>query len=145
MLRCCGPFRLTVNKRKSLAWKEKINFVTVRLDEKPGQWRTYFVQLREIWKKTATTFQSKICNYTHIQSVTEGEVTIRGGHSIGHSKQNSVYIYIYIYTCVLFRTVSEIELFHCTVPKRVPGRFLGGKARPARKADNLTTIYEPIV
>jgi hypothetical protein len=23
--------------------------------------------------------------------------------------------------------------------------FLGGKARPARKADNLTAIYEPIV
>jgi hypothetical protein len=23
----------------------------------------------------------------------------------------------YICTCVLFRTVSEIELFHCTVPK----------------------------
>jgi uncharacterized membrane protein YkvI len=28
----------------------------------------------------------------------------------------SVVLSIYIYTCV-FRTVSEIELFHCTVPK----------------------------
>jgi hypothetical protein len=26
-----------------------------------------------------------------------------------------------------------------------PGRFLGGKARPARKVDNLTAICEPIV
>jgi hypothetical protein len=25
------------------------------------------------------------------------------------------------------------------------GRFLGGKAQPACKADNLTAIYEPIV
>jgi hypothetical protein len=29
--------------------------------------------------------------------------------------------------------------------KWVPERFLGGKARPARKADNLTAICEPIV
>jgi hypothetical protein len=38
-----------------------------------------------------------------------GEVNILGGHSIDHSKQKSVYVR------VLFRTVSEIELFHCTV------------------------------
>jgi hypothetical protein len=44
-----------------------------------------------------------------IQNVPGGKVNIQGGHSIGHSKQNSV--------CVLFRTVSEIEIFHCTVPK----------------------------
>jgi hypothetical protein len=37
------------------------------------------------------------------------KVNILGGYSIGHSKQKSVY------TCVLFETVSEIELFHCTV------------------------------
>jgi hypothetical protein len=41
----------------------------------------------------------------HIQSVP-------GGHSIGHSKHKNC-----ICTCVLFRTVSEIELFHCTGPK----------------------------
>jgi hypothetical protein len=27
----------------------------------------------------------------------------------------------------------------------IPGTFLGGKGRPARKADNLTAICEPIV
>jgi hypothetical protein len=32
------------------------------------------------------------------------------GHSIGQSKQKKC-----ICTCVLFRTVSGIELFHCTV------------------------------
>jgi hypothetical protein len=42
---------------------------------------------------------------------TGGNVNILGGHSIGHSEQNN----IYICTCVLFRTVSEIELFHFTV------------------------------
>jgi hypothetical protein len=40
-------------------------------------------------------------------------VNFLGGHSIGHSKQKIVYVC----TCVLFRTVSEIQLFHCTVPK----------------------------
>jgi hypothetical protein len=25
-------------------------------------------------------------------------------------------------TCVLFRTVSEVELFHCTVPKLLIGK-----------------------
>jgi hypothetical protein len=40
-------------------------------------------------------------------------MNILGCHSISHSKQKKKYIYIY--TCVLFRTVSEIELFHCTV------------------------------
>ena len=41
-----------------------------------------------------------------IQGVPGGNVNILRGHSIGHSKQKSIY--------VLFRTVSEIELFHCT-------------------------------
>jgi hypothetical protein len=47
----------------------------------------------------------------YIQSVPGGKVSILGRHSIGHSKQKC------IYTCVLFRTVFEIDLFHCTVPK----------------------------
>jgi hypothetical protein len=47
----------------------------------------------------------------YIQNVPGGKVTILGGYSIGHSQQKSVY------ACVLFRTVSEIEAFHCTVPK----------------------------
>jgi hypothetical protein len=34
-----------------------------------------------------------------------------GGHNIGHSKKK----YIFTCTCVLFRTVSETELFHCAV------------------------------
>jgi hypothetical protein len=33
---------------------------------------------------------------------------------MGHSKQKKKNCK---YTCVLCRTVSEIELFHCTVPK----------------------------
>jgi hypothetical protein len=47
----------------------------------------------------------------HIQAVLGGKVNILGGHSISHSKQNK-----WTCTCVLFRTVSEIQLFHCTVP-----------------------------
>jgi hypothetical protein len=40
-----------------------------------------------------------------------------GGHSIGYSKQNNC-----IY--VLFRTVFEIVLFHCTIPKlRIRKRY----------------------
>jgi hypothetical protein len=45
----------------------------------------------------------------HIQGVPGGKVRILGGHNIGHTKQNS------ICTCVLLRTVSEVETFHCTV------------------------------
>jgi hypothetical protein len=47
-----------------------------------------------------------------IQSVPLGKVNILEGHSIGHSKQKKC-----ICTCVLFRSVSEIEIFHCTIPK----------------------------
>jgi hypothetical protein len=43
--------------------------------------------------------------------VPEGKVNIVGGNRIGHSKQKKK---MCICTCVLFRTVSEIELFHCT-------------------------------
>jgi hypothetical protein len=46
-----------------------------------------------------------------IQVVSGGKVNSLGGHSISHSKLES----IYICTCVLFRTVSEIQLSHCTV------------------------------
>jgi hypothetical protein len=41
-------------------------------------------------------------------------VNILGGHSTGHSKKKKC-----ICTCVLFRTVSKIELFHCTVQEIV--------------------------
>jgi hypothetical protein len=41
------------------------------------------------------------------------KINILVGHSIGHFKQKEVYIY----TCVLFLTVSEIYLFHSTAPK----------------------------
>jgi hypothetical protein len=58
-----------------------------------------------------------VCMYiymhSYIQDVTGGKVSILGVHNIGHSKQKS----IYVCTCVPFRTVSEMELFHCTVPK----------------------------
>jgi hypothetical protein len=45
----------------------------------------------------------------YLNCIPGGKVNILGGHSIGHSKRKSVC------TCVLFRTVSEMELFHCTV------------------------------
>jgi hypothetical protein len=48
-----------------------------------------------------------------MQDVPGGKVNTLGGHSVDHSKQKKKYIY----TCVLFRTISEIKLFHCTVPK----------------------------
>jgi len=34
-----------------------------------------------------------------------------GGHNIDYSKQNN------IRTCVLFGTISKVELFHCTFAK----------------------------
>jgi hypothetical protein len=49
-----------------------------------------------------------ICEY---YSVPEKKFSILGGHIIGHSKQNKKCIC----TRVLFETVPEIELFHCTV------------------------------
>jgi hypothetical protein len=46
----------------------------------------------------------------HIQGVLGGKVNILESHSIGRTKQKTC-----ICTCVLVRTVSEIELFHCSV------------------------------
>jgi hypothetical protein len=51
-------------------------------------------------------------DFNYIQDVPGGKVNILGGHSIGRSKQKKC-----VYTCALFRTVSNIELFHSTVPK----------------------------
>jgi hypothetical protein len=48
--------------------------------------------------------------FTAIQGVPGGKVNILGSHSIGHSKQEKC-----VCICVVLRTVSEIELFHCTV------------------------------
>jgi hypothetical protein len=45
-----------------------------------------------------------------MQMVSGGKVNILGGHNICRCKQKKS-----ICTCVLFRTVSEIELFHCTL------------------------------
>jgi hypothetical protein len=43
----------------------------------------------------------------------------------------------------LSQCIPSKSFFHFITP--IPGRFLGGEARPARKADNLTAICEPIV
>jgi hypothetical protein len=50
-----------------------------------------------------------------MQNVPGGKINILGSYGIGHSKQK-----LYIYACILFRTVSDIELFHCTVPNWGP-------------------------
>jgi hypothetical protein len=39
----------------------------------------------------------------------------------------------------------NLELNNLYILPSIIRRFLGGKARPARKADNLTAICEPIV
>jgi hypothetical protein len=43
-----------------------------------------------------------------------------------------------------FNFATKIFQFKHDQPS-LPGTFLGGKERPARKADNLTAICEPIV
>jgi hypothetical protein len=48
-----------------------------------------------------------VCMCVYIQGVPGGKVNILGGHSIGHSKQKT------LYERVLFRMVSETELFDC--------------------------------
>jgi hypothetical protein len=54
-------------------------------------------------------------------------VSVLGGHSIGHSKQNCMC------TGLLLRAVSEIVLFHCTVHstlhRRATGHVLTGVAK----------------
>jgi hypothetical protein len=62
---------------------------------------------REIIVSVILTLQ-----HTHICSVPRGKANIQGDHSVRHSKKKK-----FIWTCVLFRTVSEIELFECTVTK----------------------------
>jgi hypothetical protein len=42
--------------------------------------------------------------------MSQEEVNIPGGHRIGQSKQTEC-----ICACVVFRTVSELQLFHCAV------------------------------
>jgi hypothetical protein len=56
-------------------------------------------------------------HYMDIQGVPGGNVNILGGQGINHSKQKSIYTY------VLFWTVSEIELFHCTVARLLIKRY----------------------
>jgi hypothetical protein len=53
----------------------------------------------------------------YIQGVPGGNVNIMGGHTISHSKQTSVNVR------VLYGTVSEIALFHCTVAKLLIKRY----------------------
>jgi hypothetical protein len=59
-----------------------------------------FISLGQHWPSSGQPTLWR--NFTH--GVRGGNVNILGGHSMG-------------YSCVLFWTVSEIELFPCTVPK----------------------------
>jgi hypothetical protein len=68
-----------------------------------------------ILKQTSESFHWFLQNYIYwdgnaIQNVSGGKVSVLGGHNIGHSKKKKKKC-----TCVLFRTVSEIQLFHCGV------------------------------
>jgi hypothetical protein len=65
----------------------------------------------------------------------EKKVNILGGHNIGTSKQKC------ICTCVLFWTVSEIELFHCTLYRRAARHVL---TRAAKCIDVDGGIFENI-
>jgi hypothetical protein len=68
-------------------------------------------------------------------------VNILRGHSIGHSKQKMC-----ICTCVLFRTVSEIELFHstvhCTLYRQATRHVL---TRVAKCLDGVVGIFENVL
>jgi hypothetical protein len=57
-----------------------------------------------------TTWTMRCKTSIYIQGVSGGKVSILGDHSIGHSTQRKC-----ICACVQFRTVSETELFHCTI------------------------------
>jgi hypothetical protein len=57
---------------------------------------------------------SLIPQFHALQSVPGGQVSILGRHSIGRSKQK----------CVPFRTVPEMELFHCTLYRRATRHVL---------------------
>jgi hypothetical protein len=54
--------------------------------------------------------QTKLCVHSSVQLLVSCIQGVPGGHSSSYSKQKR-----WICTCVLFRTVSDIELFHCTV------------------------------
>jgi hypothetical protein len=45
-------------------------------------------------KKEETGLFPGLFQYTHTQNVPGGKVSILGGHSIGHSKQESVYVHV---------------------------------------------------
>jgi hypothetical protein len=74
--------------------------------------RSFYSAKAVVWPLISWSLPSNESTCHNIQSVPGGKVNILGGHNTGHSKQN-----ICVYTRVLFRTVSETELFHCTVPK----------------------------
>jgi hypothetical protein len=63
------------------------------------------------------------------------------GHSIGHSKQKKKK---HMFTCVLFRTVSEMELFHCTVPQLLILKELLPTG-VYRSNDKVGTVYLVII
>jgi hypothetical protein len=67
--------------------------------------------VQKSWNRWCFSQEPRSCIegcFVHIQGVPGAKVNILGGHSIGHSKHKTVYVR----TRVLFRTVSEIELFH---------------------------------
>jgi hypothetical protein len=73
----------------------------------PRSTKARWISADHIWSNYMSDTHTH--TYRYIQSVPGGKVSILGGRSISHSKKKSVCIC----TCVLFWTVSEIELFHC--------------------------------
>lgn len=56
------------------------------------------------------TFSYTLTCRVYISSMSQKERSL-GGHGVGHSKQK-----LYMFMCPI-RTVSEMEIFHCTFPK----------------------------
>jgi hypothetical protein len=79
-------------------------------------------------------------NSANIKDVPGGKFNIVGGHSICHSKQKLCC------TCVIFRTVSEIEVFHCTAHStlyRRATRYI--LTRDAKCTDTDGGIFENVL
>jgi hypothetical protein len=87
---------------------------------------------------TCDTVPSRVGFYVGVPG---GKVNILGDYSSGHSKQKNC-----ICTCVLFRTVFEIELFHytvhCTLYRRATRRVL---TRVAKCINVDSGIFENVL
>jgi hypothetical protein len=88
----------------------------------------------------ANSLRGFLVGHAHIQVVPGGKVDILGGHSNGHSKQESVYVHVYVLSLIVVTNSNYLTKTIVHIYRMSLVNILGGHSKGHSK-QNKKNIY----